>query len=164
MVLTENFVWQILVSAQCLVKEEYPSFSDAYKFVTEGKLDLEAGELKFTYVQTKGYSDIEKAVFKHLKPKRGTSLVSAYAHFFGSRPIGNPYRQKKHEKFNEPFFTFLKCPMADVLDYIFYTDGSLHHNGVLELPNLRKTDTLPSIHWSSDHIALMGQFSFKAEV
>ncbi|XP_061995789.1 carbon catabolite repressor protein 4 homolog 1-like [Rosa rugosa] len=96
--------------------------SDAYKFVTKGKLDLEAGDLKFTHVQVKGYSDIEKAVFKHLKPKRGTSLVSAYAHLFGSLPIGNPYRQKKHETFNEPCFTFLKCHMADVLDYIFYTD------------------------------------------
>ncbi|XP_024180092.1 carbon catabolite repressor protein 4 homolog 1 isoform X2 [Rosa chinensis] len=138
--------------------------SDAYKFVTEGKLDLEARDRKFTYVQVKGYSDIEKAVFKHLKPKRGTSLVSAYAHFFGSLPPGHPYRQKKHETLNEPCFTFLKYPVDNVLDYIFYTDGSLHHDGVLELPNLRKTDILPSIHWSSDHIALMGRFSFKAEV
>ncbi|XP_042516329.1 carbon catabolite repressor protein 4 homolog 1-like [Macadamia integrifolia] len=101
-------------------------------------------------------------VFQHLVFKHSLHLVSAYASASGM--FLEQQQRNIDPKTNEPTFTNFTQQFRGTLDYIFYTADSLKVEGLLELLDLEtvtKYTALPSPEWSSDHVALMANFSFK---
>lgn len=57
-------------------------------------------------------------------------------------------------------FTNMSQSFTGTLDYVLYTTDSLVPSATLELPDQSDIRTLPNESWSSDHIALMAEFSY----
>ncbi|KAL9266810.1 Carbon catabolite repressor protein 4 homolog 1-like protein [Drosera capensis] len=97
----------------------------------------------------------------HMKLTHQLALVSAYSSFARS---GIEQRRRMDLSTNEPLFTNCTRDFIGTNDYIFYTADSLTVDSLLELldeDSLRKNTALPSPEWSSDHIALLGEFRVK---
>ncbi|GAB2233085.1 hypothetical protein Droror1_Dr00002300 [Drosera rotundifolia] len=97
----------------------------------------------------------------HTKLTHQLALVSAYSSFARS---GIEQRRRMDLSTNEPLFTNCTRDFIGTNDYIFYTADSLTVDSLLELldeDSLRKDTALPSPEWSSDHIALLGEFRVK---
>eukprot|EP00891_Asterochloris_glomerata_P003815 jgi/Astpho2/3815/fgenesh1_pm.00062_%23_7_t len=90
-------------------------------------------------------------------------LGSAYAAVLDSQD-GGPLQQKQRRqmdvKHREPKFTNMSQSFTGTLDYVLYTTDSLVPSATLELPDQSDIRTLPNESWSSDHIALMAEFSY----
>jgi CCR4-NOT transcription complex subunit 6 len=96
-------------------------------------------------------------------------LASAYASFVdGCEDTGDPAVTRLRRRLDdtkEPRFTNLTRDFKGTLDYILYSKDFLAPSGALELPDesevrSRKSHGLPNESWSSDHIALMSEFSY----
>ncbi|XP_059460704.1 carbon catabolite repressor protein 4 homolog 1-like [Corylus avellana] len=97
-------------------------------------------------------------IYQHLKLRHSLPLVSAYASFFHPERVEEQLR-KMHHISEEPVFTNFTADFCGTLDYIFYTENSLRVEGLLELLDKQTLGTgLPSVQFSSDHIALMASF------
>jgi CCR4-NOT transcription complex subunit 6 len=68
---------------------------------------------------------------------------------------------------HEPLFTNFGADFSGTLDYVFYTANSLVPTKLLELPEkpdvMSNGHGMPNNNWSSDHVSLMAEFSFKAQ-
>ncbi|CAL8997363.1 unnamed protein product [Prunus brigantina] len=103
-------------------------------------------------------------VYQYLRPRPIYKLKSAYACFFQSDGIEEQQRRKMDSETMEPIFTNFTSEFTGTLDYIFFTVNSLRLESVLELLDKEALGSgLPSPQWSSDHIALMGSFTFTLE-
>ncbi|KAL6296998.1 hypothetical protein ACE6H2_005140 [Prunus campanulata] len=103
-------------------------------------------------------------VYQYLWPCPIYTLKSAYACFFQSDGIEEQQRRKMDSETMEPIFTNFTSEFTGTLDYIFFTVNSLRLESVLELLDKEALGSgLPSPQWSSDHIALMGSFTFTLE-
>ncbi|KAK9806248.1 hypothetical protein WJX72_007236 [[Myrmecia] bisecta] len=97
-------------------------------------------------------------------------LASAYAAMAETRdpdPIVQKQRRRMDLKHHEPKFTNVSKDFKGTLDYILYTTDSLVPTATLELPEdsevkPRPNSGLPNEHWSSDHIALLAEFHYRA--
>jgi CCR4-NOT transcription complex subunit 6 len=73
-------------------------------------------------------------------------------------PLVSAYAQ-----FGEPKYTNFTGHFVGVLDYIFYTKTHLTTLGILEVDKeevLKKDTALPSLRFSSDHIALVTELDW----
>ncbi len=74
-------------------------------------------------------------------------------------------RQRLDAKHHEPLFTNMTKDFKGTLDYIFYTNTSLQPTSILELPTeadvqTRPDEPLPNAQFSSDHLAIMAEFTY----
>ncbi len=74
-------------------------------------------------------------------------------------------RQRVDGTHREPLFTNLANNYKGTLDYILYTTKFLQPTALLELPTeaeiLAKPDEhLPNAQYSSDHVALLAEFTY----
>ena len=99
-------------------------------------------------------------------------LVSAYSAL--ANPVPPPDEDpvlyaSQHGRVNsqtgEPFFTNCTKDFMETLDYIYYSEHSLVPVSLLELPGVEDTKNhhsgMPNPQWSSDHIALLAEFSYR---
>lgn len=100
-------------------------------------------------------------------------LASAYASFVsGAEDNGDPAFARLRRRLdlgvtNEPKFTNCTRDFRGTLDYILYSRDFLAPSGCLELPDESEVRSrknsgggIPNESWSSDHIALMSEFSY----
>ena len=100
-------------------------------------------------------------------------LASAYASFVsGVEDNGDPAVARLRRRLdlgvtNEPKFTNCTRDFRGTLDYILYSRDFLAPSGCLELPDESEVRSrknsgggIPNESWSSDHIALMSEFSY----
>jgi CCR4-NOT transcription complex subunit 6 len=99
-------------------------------------------------------------------------LASAYGSFVhGSEDNGDPaitrLRRRLDTVKHEPKFTNCTRDFKGTLDYILYSRDFLVPSGCLELPDESEVRSrkstgggMPNESWSSDHIALMSEFSY----
>lgn len=91
-----------------------------------------------------------------------------YRHFTLS-PLGldSAYKKLSRDGLTEPKYTTWKIrPTGEcctTLDYIWYTRDKLSVQAVLDLPTEEEIgpNRLPSFNYPSDHLSLVGDFSFK---
>eukprot|EP00798_Chlamydomonas_sp_ICE-L_P010482 gene10482-8446_t len=74
-------------------------------------------------------------------------------------------KQRLCPKNKEPLFTNVTKDFKGTLDYILYTSNSLQPTAVIELPIeseilSRPDEQLPNAQFSSDHLALLSEFSY----
>ena len=74
-------------------------------------------------------------------------------------------KQRLDPRNHEPLFTNVTKDFKGTLDYILYTNNSLQPTAVLELPIesevlSRPDEQLPNAQFSSDHLALLAEFSY----
>ncbi|KAK3033898.1 hypothetical protein RJ639_033533 [Escallonia herrerae] len=126
--------------------------SDPHRFVLAGKV---------TPVHNKSTDPL--GIYKHLKLYHSMLLASAYTSLFQLRRDEEHQQKKMDQETREPQFTNLRAGFSGTLDYIFYTEHWLKVDGLLELLDYESLGgaALPSLIWSSDHIALMASFKFK---
>ncbi|DAZ93888.1 TPA: hypothetical protein N0F65_004735 [Lagenidium giganteum] len=88
--------------------------------------------------------------------------VAQYTHKLG---FASAYAQNPDDKCTgEPKFTSFHQGFKGTVDYMWFTQASLHCHGVLEMIPagiLWKLKELPSAHLASDHIPLVADFSFR---
>ncbi|KAI3869489.1 hypothetical protein MKW92_034171 [Papaver armeniacum] len=116
-----------------------------------GEVDLKHEELVNT----------PDGIIEHLKlSHKLLPLASAYSSF--SRTKNGDMIDSDTK---EPRFTTATLYFRNTIDYIFYTEGLLTVKNLLELldeESAIKHTAFPSPLWSSDHIALMAEFSWKS--
>ncbi|RZC87735.1 hypothetical protein C5167_028188 [Papaver somniferum] len=120
--------------------------SAAHTLVVNGSVDLKHEELVNT----------PDGIIEHLKlSHKLLPLASAYSSFS---------RTKKGDMMDsdtkEPRFTTATLYFRNTIDYIFYSVKSLLE--LLDEESAIKHTAFPSPLWSSDHIALMAEFSWKS--
>lgn len=95
-------------------------------------------------------------------------LASAYASV-AAAPNSDHGMQRQKRRLDpvsgEPRFTNITKDFRGTLDYILYTTDSLVPSATLELPDdsecrSKSNQGLPNDNWSSDHVALMVEFSY----
>ncbi|KAI3889613.1 hypothetical protein MKW92_023864 [Papaver armeniacum] len=125
--------------------------SAAHTLVVNGRVDLKHEELVNT----------PDGIIEHLKlSHKLLPLASAYSSF--SRTKNGDMIDSDTK---EPRFTTATLYFRNTIDYIFYTEGLLTVKNLLELldeESAIKHTAFPSPLWSSDHIALMAEFSWKS--
>ncbi|KAI3930827.1 hypothetical protein MKX01_037273 [Papaver californicum] len=125
--------------------------SAAYALVINGEVDRKHEELVNT----------PDGIIEHLKlSHKLLPLASAYSSF--SRTKNGDMIDSDTK---EPRFTTATPYFRNAIDYIFYTEGMLTVKSLLELLDKEsaiKHTAFPSPLWSSDHIALMAEFSWKS--
>ncbi|PRQ21418.1 putative poly(A)-specific ribonuclease [Rosa chinensis] len=121
--------------------------SEPHKFITAGRVDNLPNDTD------------PFGICQHLKLHHSLPLKSAYASFYNSDGIEEEQRRKFNSESREPLFTHFTPSFTGTLDYLFYTEDSLTLDGVLELLDRDNLGVgIPSLFWSSDHIALIARF------
>lgn len=132
--------------------------SPAHSLLVKGKVEPQA------------VSSIDPLGFlKDQKLSHSLPLLSAYASMADANNAVDhrlvKQKQRLDPRNHEPLFTNLTKEFKGTLDYILYTNNSLQPTAVLELPiesevRSRPDEQLPNAQFSSDHLALLAEFSY----
>lgn len=132
--------------------------SPAHSLLVKGKVEASA------------VAAIDPLTFlKDQKLSHSLPLMSAYASMADAQNTSDhrlpKQKQRLDPKTQEPNFTILSKDFKGTLDYILYTSNSLRPTAVLELPLetdvlSRPDETMPNAQFSSDHLALMSEFTY----
>eukprot|EP00798_Chlamydomonas_sp_ICE-L_P008980 gene8980-16116_t len=132
--------------------------SPAHTLLVKGKVDAAA------------VASIDPLGFlKEQKLSHSLPLMSSYASMHSANNSTDhrlpKQKQRLDPKTHEPIFTIVSKDFKGTLDYILYTKNSLLPTAVLELPLesvvlSRPDETMPNAQFSSDHLALMTEFTY----